>query len=291
MEAWVAARTPKPVSPSWNPNLGIVLRIVLFQVRVQAPRDSACRVRPAAPEFKDSRPTHSLVLALDREKFDIKNEHGIGADRGAWASRTIGHFGWNEKLPLGSYRHELEGFRPSFDDFVHRESCGLAALVGTVEFRAVNERASIVADNRVGSQRLWSRTWRQYLVLKTAWQRDDTLFRLVGRQKRIALFLVYFSSCLHRRFLLFVQIGLERHNHGLCLIISHERLAASQRILQALHDDGRVNFHGILLEAPADIHPDGVAELVFLCSERRVALAFCRGRLTNLRRRRLSGRR
>jgi len=61
------------------------------------------------PSFNDSS-AHSLavlVLFLDREKFDFKNEHGVGTDQRAWAARPIGHIRWNEKLPLGSYGHHL----------------------------------------------------------------------------------------------------------------------------------------------------------------------------------------
>src|ERR1700690_3598830 len=88
-----------------------------------------------------------LVFALDREQFHLKNEDGVGTNVGAGSSFAISQFRGNEKLPLRSYRHELKGFRPPFDNSVYRECCRLATLVGAVEFLAVDERAPIVADH------------------------------------------------------------------------------------------------------------------------------------------------
>src|SRR6267378_5839772 len=67
MEAWVAARVPKPVSPSWNPNLGIVLRIVLFQVRVQVPRIQRAECGPPPPNSTTpDLPTHLSLAWIER---------------------------------------------------------------------------------------------------------------------------------------------------------------------------------------------------------------------------------
>jgi hypothetical protein len=69
------------------------------------------------------------VLALDREQFDVENQRGIRADLAARTALAIGQVRGNKELPLRSYRHELQGFRPSLDDLTDREGRGLAALV------------------------------------------------------------------------------------------------------------------------------------------------------------------
>src|ERR1700694_452020 len=125
-------------------------------------------------------PDQPHSFALDREKFDLKNERGVGPDVRAWAARAIGQLRWNEKLPLRSNRHDLKGFRPPFDDLTYREGRRLAALIRTVEFLAVNQRPFVIAYDGVAGRWLGPRTFLQNLILKPARQRDDTLLRFVG---------------------------------------------------------------------------------------------------------------
>src|SRR5579864_5041388 len=90
-----------------------------------------------------------LVLALDREQFDFKDEGCVGANVGALAAFTVREVRGDEELPLRSHGHELKRFRPALDHSAYWKGCGLTALVRAVEFLAVDEGAAIVADHGV----------------------------------------------------------------------------------------------------------------------------------------------
>src|SRR5580658_4624909 len=85
-----------------------------------------------------------LALALDREQLDFKNERGVRRDVGSVTGRAVGEIRWDEKLPLRSDRHQLKGLRPPLDHSIYGECDRLAALVGAVKFRVVEESAFIV---------------------------------------------------------------------------------------------------------------------------------------------------
>src|SRR6266481_3424182 len=72
-------------------------------------------------------------LALDREKFDVKNERGIDANHRTGTPLAVGQIRRNEKLPFRADRHELKRFGPPRDYLPDRKCCRLAALVRAVK--------------------------------------------------------------------------------------------------------------------------------------------------------------
>src|SRR6266404_9834897 len=182
---------------------GIVLRIVNSQrLEYFSPWSIAVR-RPRAVamcESIDARLARSL--ALNREKFDVKNERGIDANHRTGTPLAVGQIRRNEKLPFGADRHELKRFGPPRDYLTDRKCCRLAALIRTIKFGAVDQSASVVAHDRVGGRGFWTRPRCHNLVLKTARKRNNSLFRFVGCQKRVALLFVRFAGRLHGFFLL-----------------------------------------------------------------------------------------
>src|SRR5207245_7457884 len=117
------------------------------------------------------------------------------------------------------------GFSPALDDAGHRESGGLAALVGTVKFLAVEKRPTIVADDGVGGRGLRAGAFLQDLVLQAAGERDNTIFRFVGGQESFPFLLVRLGGLLPNLLLLLAHIVLERRESGLGLLVRQECVA------------------------------------------------------------------
>src|SRR5579859_3791639 len=90
-----------------------------------------------------------LLLRLDRYQLDLKDQRCARSYVGTRAPIAICQIGRDEQLPLRSHGHQLQGFGPTLDDSIHPERDRLAALVGAVEFLAVDERPAIVAVDRV----------------------------------------------------------------------------------------------------------------------------------------------
>ena len=76
-------------------------------------------------------------------QFHLENQRFIRSDLPGPAL-TVGQFGWDDQLPLRTGLHPLQSFGPAFDDMIGRRRVRLVALVGTVELRAVDQRAAVV---------------------------------------------------------------------------------------------------------------------------------------------------
>ena len=97
-------------------------------------------------------------------------------------------------------------FGPALYHLAHRKRSRLAALVGTIKFFAIEQRAFVVALYRIRGSWFWSRAGFQNFVLQTTGQRNDALFGLVGRQRtaspslscwRLPQFWLWLLACLH----------------------------------------------------------------------------------------------
>src|ERR1700757_320365 len=74
------------------------------------------------------------LLRLDRNEFDFENERGIRPDRRSGrAALAVSEIGWNEELPLGAHRHELNRFRPTLNDAADGNLERFVPFVGTIE--------------------------------------------------------------------------------------------------------------------------------------------------------------
>src|SRR5229473_4555935 len=174
-----------------------------------------------------------FVLGLNREQFNFKNQGRTGTDTRARVRSAIAitQIRWNKELPFRSHRHELETFRPTLDDASHWERRRLSALVGAVEFLAVNQRAPVVTRDRVGRGGLWSGALGQNLVLQAARESDHAFLGLVGLQKIGANFLVSLRGQFHFFFLSGAAFDLKLRERGFHFGIRQERLAAREGVL------------------------------------------------------------
>src|ERR1700678_389315 len=86
------------------------------------------------------------VGLLDADQFDVEQEHGVGTDlrRGVFA---VGEIGGDGELPLGADWHHLEGLGPAGDHLIDGKLGGLIALVGAVEFGAIDGGAAILGND------------------------------------------------------------------------------------------------------------------------------------------------
>jgi len=62
-----------------------------------------------------------FVLLWMGEQLHFKNKCRAGADVRASAAIAVTQLRGNKELPLRSYRHQQEGFRPTLDDSIDRK--------------------------------------------------------------------------------------------------------------------------------------------------------------------------
>src|SRR5689334_15551344 len=147
-------------------------------------------------------------FGLDGEKFNFENEAGVRADVASRTARAVGQVGRNKDLPFRAGRHELQRFRPTLDDPADIEGRRLAALVRTVELRAIEQRSAVVDGDRVAGGGLGAGALLKNLVLETVGKCGDTLFRFIRGQELLAFFLVGLAKLLHLCFLFLAQLFL-----------------------------------------------------------------------------------
>src|SRR5581483_1830597 len=130
------------------------------------------------------------LFFFDGKQLHFKDQCGVGPDLRTRLARSVGQFGRHKELPLRSDGHQLQRFRPSLDDLVYREAGRPAVLFGAVEFRIVQQRASVIANHSVLSRRFRTGPFLQNLVLKPARQSHHAFLGLVGGEERIPVLLV-----------------------------------------------------------------------------------------------------
>mmetsp|Transcript_39623 Transcript_39623/g.98116 ORF Transcript_39623/g.98116 Transcript_39623/m.98116 type:complete len:210 (-) Transcript_39623:60-689(-) len=130
-----------------------------------------------------------MMRSVDAFDLEREHQHGAGADLGPAAARAVAQLGGDEQLPLGALAHQAQRLRPAADHLLGRERRGLAALVGRVELRAVDERAAVVAGaRRVGRDAAGGPGPRlHHAVLQPRRQRHHPLLLGVGLQPGAAL--------------------------------------------------------------------------------------------------------
>src|SRR5262249_16710451 len=114
-------------------------------------------------------------LRLNRNQLHFEDQRLFRTNR-AFSRWTIGEIGRNEELPLGSYGHQLQSFRPAFDYAAQREGGRLVAFVGAVELGAVDEGPTIIANHGIAGCGLGTGAWSEDLVLQTVRQSLDAFF-------------------------------------------------------------------------------------------------------------------
>jgi hypothetical protein len=77
-----------PTPPEQRARRDIVLRIVNFQIEVLQP--IAIHARALFATLVSRMGRLALLLALDRQKFDVKNERGIDANHGTGTPLAVG---------------------------------------------------------------------------------------------------------------------------------------------------------------------------------------------------------
>src|SRR6478609_8255577 len=84
-------------------------------------------------------------LRDDGQELDFEVERRVRRDdAAAGATLAVGHGGGAHDPGLAARTHQLHGFGPALDDAIELELGRLAALVGAVEFAAVEEAAAVV---------------------------------------------------------------------------------------------------------------------------------------------------
>src|SRR5690606_11712337 len=87
----------------------------------------------------------------DVEQLDVENQGGIWPDRAAGgAACAIGKLAGDPEPVLGADRHQRHAFGPAGDDLSQAELGRLAAIIGTVEHRAIKQGAVVVHADAIG---------------------------------------------------------------------------------------------------------------------------------------------
>jgi hypothetical protein len=129
-----------------------------------------------------------LATLLHLEQFDIKDECLVGPDHTTRSAWSIGEVRWYEETDFSAGLDELEPLGPARDHPVQRKFDRLVALVGTVEFRAVEQSASVVHFHGVRGLGRRTRAGRFDEILQTARGLLHAGFRCVLGKEFLASF-------------------------------------------------------------------------------------------------------
>src|SRR5450755_2706607 len=110
---------------------------------------------------------------LNREQFDLEDQGRVRPNVGARAPVRVSKIRRNKELPFRSDGHELERFRPPFNDLTDAKGRRLSALVGAVKLRAIDQSAAVITNDGVGRRGLRARASSQDLVLQAVGQSND----------------------------------------------------------------------------------------------------------------------
>mmetsp|Transcript_16119 Transcript_16119/g.42593 ORF Transcript_16119/g.42593 Transcript_16119/m.42593 type:complete len:202 (+) Transcript_16119:108-713(+) len=128
------------------------------------------------------------LVALDFQQLHLEDKCRTTGDLATGTAVAVGEIGGDVHLPLVALHHELHGLGPALDDLVGSKGRRIAALVGGVELRAIDQRARVVRfARRILRGVELAAAFCQHLVHEAGGQRDDVgVLRLLG-QKRLAL--------------------------------------------------------------------------------------------------------
>src|SRR5215471_17465763 len=159
-----------------------------------------------APEPRAKGQWLGSLLLHYRQQLHFKDQRLVGTNVTSSAAVSIGQIRRHKKLPLRSYRHELERLCPPLNYAIHREGRRTAVFARAVKFLPINERTLVVANDLIRRCGLRSRPLRENFVLQSAGQRNHSFFCLVGCQKGVALLLIFIGLKLSLLFLLRAHI-------------------------------------------------------------------------------------
>ena len=101
---------------------------------------------------QDDRSGHRFLQ--DVEQLDVEHQHAVRRDA-ADGLATIGQLTRHVQAPLAAGVHQLQGLDPTGDHAADREFGRLAAIVGAVEYGAVDQAAWLAVPNFVTPELHW----------------------------------------------------------------------------------------------------------------------------------------
>ena len=118
---------------------------------------------------------------------DVDNDEAI-TSHFSGTSCAIAQVRWDIQFPFSTFRHQLQGFYPTWNYLVNAEYGRFATLDRTVEQGAVYQRAFVVASYLVGRFRFFACTFIDNLVLQSAGQCNNTRSFFVFFEESLSLF-------------------------------------------------------------------------------------------------------
>src|SRR5207249_3021166 len=149
----------------------------------------------------------TTLSRLHVHQLDLEYESRVRTDIPAGASFAISEIRRDENLILRTWFHQLQCFRPAFDDAIHRKSRRLPAFIGTVELGAIDKSPTVIYHHCVGLFRGRTASLFQHLVLQPAGGCFYTGLIFLFAEKFFTLGLVFFTClfvshcCFLRHFL------------------------------------------------------------------------------------------
>src|ERR1035437_3944640 len=95
-------------------------------------------------------PHRGLLGGADFQQLDFEDQRGAARNRGGASLVAVGDVRGTGQDRFAANLNALHAFGPALDHTVERELSWRVALVGTIEFGAVDQRAAVVDFHRVG---------------------------------------------------------------------------------------------------------------------------------------------
>ena len=88
--------------------------------------------------------TPQVLLLIDAEQFDLKDERAVRRDGGRGTMLAVREVRRDLELEFITHMHELQSFGPARDDGVQRKTDRLATLHRAVENGAIQQHTSVM---------------------------------------------------------------------------------------------------------------------------------------------------
>ena len=171
----------------------------------------------------------------------------------------------------------MQRFGPALDHALDRESGGLVALVRTVEFAAVDQRAAVVGHHGVVQRGSFAGAGLDDFVLQAAGGGDNARFFCILGEKGLAFGQVFTGDALQLGEAAFARLDLVLVFDMAHLHVAQCRAGARLAVFHALHKGIEVDFNALGLEVFDDVDAVGIAGFLFERLQRG-SLAECGGR-------------
>jgi hypothetical protein len=202
---------------------------------------------------------------VEIQKFNHKDQSGVGRNGIARTVGSISQTGRNEKTVFGTDFHQLQCFSPAGDHLIDGKFDRFAAGDGTVKNFTIGQLTFVMDFHRVTQARFITGSLDQNLILQTAFGGDHALLFTVFFKELLLGFQHFGTALVLLLFNFLDQLLQTAHLSGVFLFAQLE-FSAVEQFSHSIAQQRQIHlFDRELLDAHGEIHCHGITETIIIC--------------------------